>query len=501
MDQNDLSTLQASKDANDLKHLGYAQELLRNMGGFSNFAISFSIISILTGAIQLYGYGLQHGGPFVLTVGWWIVSFFTLAVALSMAELASAYPTAGALYHWSAILGGRTLGWFTACFNTMGQFAILAGIDFGLALLLRGFLGLPENTAITTGLYAVLLFSHAVLNHLGIRIVARLNDFSAWYHVGVVFLLIGALVVKGFTQPVSFLVTQNNTDGFSYPYSFLLGLLLAQWTLTGYDASAHVSEETIDPRRRAPWGIFLAVAVSIVFGSAMLSAITLSIPDLAQATAFGEGAFTEVLRLALGPALGNTIVGLVLIAMWLCGLSALTSASRMVYAFARDGGLPYSKSLASVSQKHRTPAVAIWTLVAIALLLALSVKAYSAVVSIATIALYISYGLPIAAGLYAKLSKKNQVKGPWNLGRFSTPVSFVALVWICFITTVFVLPPNDQAGVVIGGLTLSLIAAWALRVRSRFQGPKIALAAHFEEAAQTTAPTRVDSPELEPSSP
>src|SRR6185312_6145791 len=128
----------ADRDAADLASMGYAQELFRQMGGFSNFAISFSIISILTGAIQLYGYGLQHGGPLVMTFGWWLVSFFTFAVALSMAELASAYPTAGALYHWSSILGGRALGWFTACFNTIGQFAILAGIDYGLALLIRG---------------------------------------------------------------------------------------------------------------------------------------------------------------------------------------------------------------------------------------------------------------------------------------------------------------------------------------------------------------------------
>src|SRR6266567_340205 len=115
---------QALKDAQDLKKLGYAQELLRDMGGFSSFAVSFSVISILTGATQLYGYGLQHGGPLQMTLGWLVVSVFTTAVALSMAELASSYPTAGALYHWSSFLGGRGLGWFTACFNTMGQFAI-----------------------------------------------------------------------------------------------------------------------------------------------------------------------------------------------------------------------------------------------------------------------------------------------------------------------------------------------------------------------------------------
>lgn len=467
------------RDSEDLKSMGYAQELFRQMGGFSNFAISFSIISILTGAIQLYGYGLQHGGPLVMTLGWWIVSIFTMTVALSMAELASAYPTAGALYHWSAILGGRALGWFTACFNTIGQFAILAGIDYGLAMLLRGYLGLEDSTPLTIGIYAALLLSHALLNHFGIKVVAWLNNFSAWYHIAVVALLIAALLRAGLQQPISFLATAHSTDSFSYGYSFLIGLLLAQWTLTGYDASAHVSEETIDPRRRAPWGIFLSVAVSVVFGSAMISVMTLSIPNLDQVTAFGDHAFTELLRLRLGPVLGNLIVGLVLGAMWLCGLSSLTSASRMVYAFARDGGLPLSAKLAKINEKHRTPSNAIWLLAIVALFLGLSVKLYSAVVSIATVSLYISYGLPIAAGLHARSRGKWHTKGPWNLGHFSTVIAVVAMLWITFITSVFLLPPNDQAAWVVLTLLVLLGLSWYFSVRHSFAGPRVKIQ-HYE---------------------
>ena len=253
-------------DARDLRKFGYMQELLRDMGGFSNFAISFSVISILTGAIQLYGYGLSHGGPLQITLGWLVVSAFTLMVGLAMAELASAYPTAGALYHWSYFLGGRTFGWFTACFNMIGQFAILAGVDYGLALYLIGLLGISNTPFNAFGIYFILLFSHALLNHIGIRLVSWLNDFSAWYHIAVVILLIGLLAWKGFSQPITFLGHFHSSDGFPPTYSFLVGLLLAGWTLTGYDASAHVTEETVDPRRRAPWGIFLAIVVSSVAG-------------------------------------------------------------------------------------------------------------------------------------------------------------------------------------------------------------------------------------------
>jgi amino acid transporter len=311
-----------------------------------------------------------------------------------------------------------------------------------------------------------------VLNHLGIKVVSWLNDFSAWYHLAVVFFILGVLFMKGFAQPVSFLFKFSATDGFHPTYSFIIGLLLAQWTLTGYDASAHVSEETLDPRRTAPWGIFIAVVVSVIFGFLMLAAITLSIPDLAQATAFGDNALIEVMKLRLGPAMGETLVALVCGAMWLCGLAAMTSASRMVYAFSRDGGLPGHKLWAKVSPKYRTPANAIWGLFGFAMLIALSVKAYSAVLSIAVISLYISYGLPIAARLWTRFTGRQEVVGPWNLGGFSTAVAAVAVLWISAITVVFVLPPNEQAGQVMAGLLAVLAAIWFGWSRKHFAGPK-----------------------------
>ncbi|MGZ3697576.1 MAG: amino acid permease, partial [Bdellovibrionota bacterium] len=216
-------------DELDLKRLGYVQELARGMSAFSNFAISFSVISILTGAIQLFGYGLQHGGPLQIGLGWWLVSLMTMTVALSMAELASAYPTAGALYHWSSFLGGRGLGWITACFNLIGLLGVLAGVDYGLSQLLIGLLGWPATPLLSVGLYAGFLFTHALCNHFGVKIVAWLNNFSAWYQMAVVLALLAALVMAGPAQPASFLLTRSSSDGYSYPYSFLIGLLLAQW--------------------------------------------------------------------------------------------------------------------------------------------------------------------------------------------------------------------------------------------------------------------------------
>lgn len=460
------------QDAADLAKMGYVQELLRGMGGFSNFAVSFSVISILTGAIQLYGYGLQHGGPLQMSVGWLVVSFFTMSVALSMAELASSYPTAGALYHWASFLGGRELGWFTACFNTIGQFAILAGIDWGLAAFLIPLWGGEPTRAMTLTVFAGLMLSHAVLNHLGIKVVSWLNDFSAWYHMAVVLFILAALGLRGFAQSPKFLLTFNKTDSYSTSYSFIIGLLLAQWTLTGYDASAHVSEETRDPRRAAPWGIFVAVVVSVLFGFLMLAAVTLSIPDLAQATAFGDDALAAILKLRLGAGMGTALVASICGAMWLCGLASMTSASRMVYAFSRDGGLPAHAFWAKISKKYRTPANAIWGLFGFAMLVAILVKEYSAVLSIAVIALYISYGLPIVARMWSRLRGRPGEIGPWNLGRWSSAVAVIAILWIAAICVVFILPPNQQAGQMLLAVFVILLSIWFGWSRKNFAGPK-----------------------------
>ncbi|HZX93987.1 MAG TPA: amino acid permease [Myxococcales bacterium] len=458
------------RDARQLQALGYAQQLLRDMGGFSNFALSFSIISILTGAVTLYGYGLRMGGPLEMALGWPLVSLLTLPVAASLAQLASSYPTAGALYHWSSILGGRGAGFFTAWLNTIGQFAITAGIDYGLAEFVAAMLGLPADRAHVLPVYAAVLASHAVLNHLGVRIVGRLNQLSAWVHVLGVAAILVSLLWFAPLRPASFLIARFTDAPRPYALGFLLGLLQAAWTFTGYDASAHACEETHDPTRNAPWGIFLSVAVSGVFGWALLLAVTLAMGDL-PSTVATENPFIHVLRGALGQRLGGALVLVAMVAMWFCGLSSVTSNSRMLFAFARDGGLPFSKAVARVSPTFRSPHVAVWISAAAAFLLALWAPAYSAMVALSTIALYVSYGIPIACGLLARRSGRWQRRGPWDLGRASRATNLAALAWIGTLTVLFVLPPNEIAGYTFAAALLVLGAYWVLWMRKRFNGP------------------------------
>ncbi len=193
---------QSQRDERDLERLGYAQELFRSIGGFSNFAISFSIISILTGAVVLFDYGLAMGGPLEMSFGWPLVTGGTLLVALSMAELCSALPTAGGMYHWSAKLGGPTWAWFTAWFNLVGLVAAVAGIDYGCAKFLAPMLGLGSGASTLLVVYALLLLSHGLINHFGIRGVAYLNDLSVTVHLLGVAVLLGASCLSGcFSKP------------------------------------------------------------------------------------------------------------------------------------------------------------------------------------------------------------------------------------------------------------------------------------------------------------
>ena len=435
------------------------------MGGFQSFAVSFSIISILTGADQGFDYGFANGGPFVMTVGWPLVTLMTLAVAASLAELASAYPTAGALYHWASIHGGRGWGFLTAWLNTIGQFAITAGIDYGLAELLVDALGIPHDRAHVLPIYAALLVSHAVLNHIGVRVVAIFNSLSAWYHIAGVALLVGVIIAVAPQHPVGYLFTRATSSGHGYLYGFAIALLQAQWTFTGYDASAHTTEETHDPRRNAPWGIFLSVAVSGIAGYVMLLAITLAVPAGAKAP------FMDTLMVGVGGGLGTALLWMVMAAMWFCGLSSVTSNSRMLFAFARDGGLPASPLVARVSPRWQTPHVAVWVSVAAAFAVALSAKAYTAMIALFTIALYASYGLPIVLGLGARMSGRWRERGPWHLGGWSRAINVLALCWIAIITVLFVLPPNQMAGYMFGGCLAALGVYWFAFMRARFEGP------------------------------
>src|SRR5580704_10855637 len=275
------ATTTAGEDEQRLHELGYAQELMRRMSGFSNFAVSFTIISILSGCLTLYGYGMNTGGPAIIVWGWPIVGLFTLTVGLAMAEVCSSFPTAGGLYYWSAKLArrnGAAWSWFTGWFNFLGQVAVTAGIDFGAAFFINAFGSLQWgwSTAhwVTILIYAIVLLVHALLNQFGIRLVALLNDISVWWHILGVLIIVAVLAfVPSHHLPAKDVFTGLfNGSGLHLGWWYIIpiGLLTAQYTFTGYDASAHLTEETHKAATAGPRGIVMSIIVSLVAGWILL---------------------------------------------------------------------------------------------------------------------------------------------------------------------------------------------------------------------------------------
>ena len=481
----------ATEDEKRLHELGYAQELARRMSGFSNFAVSFTIISILSGCLTLYQFGMNTGGPVMIVWGWPIVGAFTLMVGLAMAEVCSSFPTAGGLYYWSAKLAPRNAAawsWFTGWFNFLGQVAVTAGIDFGAAFFLNALLDLqfgfdftPPHTIL---LFGIILLLHALLNTFGVKLVSLLNDISVWWHVIGVLVIVGALVfLPDNHQSASFVFGEfvNNTGWSSGFYVALLGLLLAQYTLTGYDASAHMTEETHDAARSGPRGIVMSILVSLAAGWVLLIGLTFAIQDYDKEVASPTPP-AQIFIDAIGLTGGKLLLLIVIGAQFFCGMSSVTANSRMIYAFSRDGALPAASFWHRVNKRTRTPTNAIWLAAAGAFILGLpylwNYTAYAAVTSIAVIGLYIAYVLPT----FLRLRQGEAFeRGPWHLGRWSRIVGTIAVGWVVVITILFMLP--QLSPVTVKTFNYAPIAVlvvlgfagiwWLVSARKWFTGPKV----------------------------
>jgi amino acid transporter len=463
--------------------MGYAQELARRMSGFSNLAISLSIICVLAGGLTSFHLGYCSVGGAAIGVGWPIACTMSLAVAAAMAQLASAFPTAGGLYHWAAILGGRGWGWVTAWFNIVGLVTVLAAINVGtFEFLMRSFR--PDVTpglTLQLAIVGAITISQAILNHLGIRLTTRLTDFSGYWILIVSLVLTLAMLAVTKSFDLSRLVTFSNFSGqpeaspvwpetSSIGWLFALGLLLPAYTITGFDASAHVAEETLNADHSVPVGILRSVLVSGIAGWIMLSAIVLAIPDPVEAAAQGAGVFFGTLRAVFPATAVHLLCGAIVTAQYLCGLATVTSASRMAYAFARDGGLPFSKSLRTVHPVLKTPVAAIWTVSAAAFLFTTYSPVYSTITAVCTISLYISYVLPIAIG-FVVYRKSWQQMGPWDLGQWFRPLALVSVLFCTMLIVIGMQPPNEKSLIVLSAMVTLLLIGWFLTARRNFVGP------------------------------
>jgi len=482
------------EDLKVLHSMGYAQELERSMSAFSNFAISFSIICILSGGINSLAQATAGAGGGAIGIGWIVGCAVSAVFGIAMAQIGSAYPTAGGLYHWGSILGNRFTGWLTAWLNLLGLVTVLGAINVGTWNFFAGAFGFDATNLTNQMIFLVVITgAQALVNHFGIRLTALLTDFSGYLIFGAALALtIGCLIAADHWE-ISRLWTFTNysgqpEEGSVWPQSdslfriFLLGLLLPIYTITGYDASAHTSEETKRAAHSVPRGIVSSILWSSIAGWVMLSAFVMMIPDMAEAAKQGWNVFFWAIDAKMNPTFAKLLYVAIFISQWLCGLATVTSVSRMIFAFSRDGGLPFSKSLASVSKAHRTPVAAIWTGSILSVLFVwgttvISIagsSAYSIVVSCTVIFLFLSFTVPIALGLFAHGTPKWNKMGPWDLGpglfKLFAVLSILAMALIFYLG---IQPPNDWAlSITVGFLILTGIIWFAFENR-RFKGPPI----------------------------
>ncbi|MCL2420080.1 MAG: amino acid permease, partial [Conexibacteraceae bacterium] len=458
-----------SRDEQVLAELGYRQELRRGWSAFSNFAISFSIISVLAGCFTSYGQAFLNGGPVAISIGWPVISLLVLCVAFSMSELASAYPTAGGIYYWASKLGGPGWGWFTGWFNLIGLVAVVASVDYAAASFLQYFLSLYNlNFIFNFGstnvhyiehvvfvLFLVILAVHGLINVFSGHLVSIFNNISVWWHViGVAVIVVLLAVVPSHHASLSYVFTTRTFGAFGHGmywfYVLPLGFLLTMYTITGYDASAHISEETHGADESAPKGVWRSVFYSAVIGWIVLLALTFAVQH-ANIPKISGASFPAlaIITTAVGSGTAKFIILISTVGQLFCGMACVTSCSRMTFAFSRDGAIPGHRLWRRLGS-NRTPTYAVAFAVVAAAIITIPAYfpnrggypvAFFAVTSITVIGLYIAYTIPVF--LRWRMGDAFQ-PGSWTLGRKYKWVNLIAVVWVALCVVIFCLPTSPE---------------------------------------------------------
>ncbi|MGI9197200.1 MAG: amino acid permease [Candidatus Nanopelagicales bacterium] len=508
---------QLSADEQRLAELGYKQELRRNWSSFSNFAISFSIISILAGCFTTFGQAWNNGGPIAISIGWPLISVFILIIGLCMSELVSAYPTSGGIYWWASALGGAKAGYYTGWLNLIGLWAVIASVCYGCATFFDLTLSTYDQSwaegyslSRVFMIFIVVLILVSILNIFSGHLMAVLNNVSVWWHVigaAVIIVILIVLPPSHMSAVDVFTMRVNNSAGLAggetngllfWFYVLPLGFLLTQYTITGFDASAHLSEETQGAADGAAKGIWRSIFYSAIGGWILLLAFLFAVQD-ADAVTAGGGGVAVIFNQALSSQWAGTVLLIATVGQFFCSMACMTSCSRMMFAFSRDGAVP-GASLWSKLSRSQVPANAVIATAVIAVLITLPAlvevnigtedapiivpTAFYAVVSVAVIGLYLAFAIPI----YLRWRKGSAFKqGPWNLGNKWKWMAPVAVIEIIIISIYFILPTTpmgwpgnpdfswkfvNYAPILTIGALIVLWIAWHLSAKKWFTGPK-----------------------------
>jgi amino acid transporter len=508
-----VDTPQVLTDEQRLAELGYKQELDRSWSGFSNFAISFSIISILAGCFTTFGVGWNNGGPAGIAWGWPIIAGFILIIGFCMSELVSAFPTSGGIYWWASKLGGVKAGYYTGWLNLIGLLAIVASVAYGAATFLDLTIGAFASGYHSGNLdriflyFVVILLAAGLVNIFSSHLLAVFNNISVWWHVAgaaLVVIILAAVPKTHLSVTKVFGTWVNNTGffgghtnaGFIF-FIIPLGFILTQYTITGYDASAHLSEETKSAADSAAKGIWRSIFYSAIGGWILLLSFCFAVQDVGKVSAGGGG-----VAVIFGQALSSRWAGTVLLisaaGQLFCTMACMTSASRMLFAFSRDGAVPGSRLWCKLN-KNRVPVYGVILTVIVSLIITSPALikvdiggapvpiAFYAVVTIGVIGLYVAFAIPI---YYRWRAGSNFVPGGWTLGnkyKWMAPVALVEII----VTSIIALMPGSPAAIpwnknfawkyfnytpfVVFGALILLYIFWHTSAKKWFTGPKMTI--------------------------
>ena len=463
-------TRNSSPATQDLLALhGYKQELKREIGWFSSFCMSFSIIAVTTGLFATYGAGLQTAGPaFIWT--WPVVGAGQLLLAMVFAKLARRIPLSGMAYQWTRELGGDSIAWWAGWLMIIQLLTGLAAVCYAMASYALPVLGVAATDRNIVAATAAVLLSIAIINHLGVKIATFVNDLMVLAQIAVI-LVVGILLlvaaVKHHTNSFHFLFTHpGHAGGWAFVGPLAFSCLAAAWTITGFEAAANLAEETKLPERLVPFAIVSSEIFSVIIGFIILLGFTIAIPSLDGATR-SSAPFAYIIDYHFPHAFTTVVMAIILVEIYACALANLTIVGRVVWAMARDRQLPASSWFGHLSER-KVPANAMWFLAFLAAIFTWWAKFQIVIAGVSGLAAYSTYVMVVVCALCNRPHK-------WRLSGEVSPapivprgLGMVALLWLLICIGALTLPSsawiNDEAIVV--GLAIGL-GFWLVSRKAR----------------------------------
>lgn len=490
------ATATAADDA--LAKMGYKSELPRSLSMLSVLGLSFAIMAVPYGLSTTFYITLSNGQSVTILWGWVLLSFLSTAIAASLAEICSVYPTAGGVYYWSALLSDPNwapiASWVTGWLTLVGNWTVTLSINFGGAQLILSAISLWDEDFVANEWQTILCFWAAMLlcyliNIFGARYLDQINTLCIyWTGASILVFLVVLLAMSPAKRSGEFVFTHYDASASGWPWgwSFFVGLLQPAYVLTGYGMVASMCEEVQNPEREVPKAIVLSVVAAGLTGLIYLIPILFVLPDVQTLLDIANGQpIGYIFKTVTGSAAGGFGLLFLVLGIWLfAGVGALTASSRCTYAFARDGAIPGSKLWSKVDPRFDIPLLALTLSAVVDCLLGLiyfgSSAAFSSFTGVATICLATSYGLPILVSVIQ--GRKHLQHANFSLGRFGMIINITTLLWIVLSIFLFCMPTNltgldsstmNYASAVFAGFATISLAWYFVWGRKNFSGPPI----------------------------